>query len=116
VTVTDESVDVLVIGSGAGGSPLTHTLVKAGRQVLMLEKGPLLRTQYQAPDGTSDFKRDETFATGSEKRITVPGVANRGESFYSSHVETDLNDEPHIYEEADGSQRATCCANARTSM
>jgi choline dehydrogenase-like flavoprotein len=97
MTTPEEEVDVLVIGSGAGGAPLTSTLVQAGRQVLVMEKGPLLRTQYQAPDGVSDFKRDETFATGSEKRITVPGVANQGESFYSSHVEPDLNDEPHVY-------------------
>ena len=27
--------------------------------------------------------------------------------FYSSHVEPDLNDEPHIYEGADGQDRAT---------
>ena len=100
MTTPEEEVDVLVIGSGAGGAPLTSTLVNAGRQVLVLEKGPLLRTQYQAPDGVSDFKRDETFATGSEKRITVPGVANQGESYYSSHVEPDLNDEPHVYDEA----------------
>jgi choline dehydrogenase-like flavoprotein len=105
--VAEEQVDVVVIGSGGGGAPLTSTLVGAGRQVLVLEKGPLLRTQYQAPDGVSDFKRDETFATGSEKRITVPGVANRGETFYASHVEPDLNDEPHVYYGDDGQDRVT---------
>jgi choline dehydrogenase-like flavoprotein len=105
--VADEEVDVVVIGSGAGGAPLTSVLISAGRQVLILEKGPLLRTQYQAPDGVSDFKRDETFATGSEKRITIPGMANLGDSFYSSHVEPDLNDEPHVYEGEDGLDRAT---------
>lgn len=105
--MAEEHVDVVVIGSGAGGAPLTHTLVNAGRQVLMLEKGPLLRTQYQSPDGLSDFKRDETFATGSEKRITVPGMANIGDSYFSSHVEPDINDEPHVYEGDDGKDRAT---------
>lgn len=105
--MADEHVEFLVIGSGAGGAPLTHTLVHAGRQVLVLEKGPLLRTQHESPVGLSDFKRDEKFATGAEKRITVPGMANRGESFYSSHVEPDLNDEPHVYEDLDGQQRAT---------
>lgn len=105
--MAEERVDVVVIGSGAGGSPLAHTLVRAGHQVLMLEKGPLLRTQSQSPDGLSDFKRDELFATGAEKRLTVPGVANIGESFYSSHVEPDLNDEPHVYRDVDGRDRAT---------
>jgi choline dehydrogenase-like flavoprotein len=105
--MAEEEVDVLVIGSGAGGAPLTNTLVKAGHQVLMLEKGPLLRTQRQAPDGLSDFKRDELFATGAEKRLTVPGMANVGDSFYSSHVEPDLNDEPHVYRNSDGRDYAT---------
>ncbi|MEV0277027.1 GMC family oxidoreductase [Streptomyces sp. NPDC050610] len=102
-----EHVEVVVIGSGAGGAPLTHTLVRAGHQVLVLEKGPLLRTQAQSPDGLSDFKRDESFATGAEKRITVRGVANTGESYFSSHVEPDLNDEPHVYRDGDGRDRVT---------
>jgi choline dehydrogenase-like flavoprotein len=105
--VAEEEVDIVVIGSGAGGAPLTTTLLGAGRQVLVLEKGPLLRTQYQTSDGLSDFKRDETFATGSEKRITVPGMANVGDTFFSSHVEPDLNDEPHVYEGEDGRDRVT---------
>ncbi|GCD41258.1 GMC oxidoreductase [Streptomyces paromomycinus] len=102
-----ESAEVVVIGSGAGGAPLTHTLVRAGHRVVVLEKGPLLRTQAQSPTGLSDFKRDECFATGSEKRITVQGVANTGESYYSSHVEPDLNDEPHVYRDSDGRDRVT---------
>jgi choline dehydrogenase-like flavoprotein len=107
VSVAEEHVEFVVIGSGAGGAPLAHTLVRAGREVLVLEKGPLLRTQSQSRDGLSDFKRDETFATGSEKRITVPGMANNGDMFFSSHVEPDLNDEPHVYDGEDGRQRAT---------
>jgi choline dehydrogenase-like flavoprotein len=105
--MAEEEVEVLIIGSGAGGAPLGNTLVKAGHQVLMLEKGPLLRTQQQSPDGLSDYKRDELFATGAEKRLTVPGMANIGQSFYSSHVEPDLNDEPHVYRNTDGQDYAT---------
>jgi choline dehydrogenase-like flavoprotein len=105
--VAEEYAEFVVIGSGAGGAPLTHTLVQAGRQVLVLEKGPLFRTQRQSPQGLSDFKRDEMFATGAEKRINFPGLANHGESLYSSHVEPDLNDEPHVYEGDDGRDRAT---------
>lgn len=105
--MADEEVEVLVIGSGAGGAPLANTLVKAGRQVLMLEKGPLLRTQQQSPDGLSDYKRDELFATGAEKRLTIAGMANIGEPFFSSHAEPDLNDEPHVYRNSDGRDYAT---------
>ena len=99
--------DVVIIGSGAGSAPIAHTLVRAGKSVLMLEKGPLLKPQYQDPRGLSDFKRDEMFATGPEKRIQL-SVANRGASYYSSHIEPDLNDEPHIYyDPRDGIERAT---------
>ncbi len=96
----DKEFDVVIIGSGAGGAPIAHTLVKAGKSVLILEKGPLLKPQYQKADGLSDFKRDELFADGPAKKITVPGVANKGEAFYTSHIEPDINDEPHIYEDA----------------
>lgn len=101
------SFDVVIIGSGAGGAPIAHELVKAGRTVCVLEKGPLLRPQYQTPDGLSDFGRDELLSTGVEKRIQIDGVANKWGSYYSSHVEPDINDEPHIYRGFDGLDRAT---------
>ena len=89
--------DAVIIGSGAGGAPIAYTLAKAGKSVLVLEKGPKFLTQYQAGGGLSDFKRDELQATGPEKRINLDGVANKGQSFYNSHIEPDLNDEPHVY-------------------
>jgi choline dehydrogenase-like flavoprotein len=98
--------DAVIIGSGAGGAPIAHLLVRAGKSVLVLEKGPFFRPQYQNTQGLSDFKRDELFATGPEKRIELM-VANKGAAYYSSHVEPDVNDEPHIYRERDGSDRAT---------
>jgi choline dehydrogenase-like flavoprotein len=98
--------DLVIIGSGAGGAPIAYVLALAGKSVLVLEKGPLMRAQYQEPRGLSDFKRDELLATGSEKRIQHP-VANQGEAYYTSHVEPDLNDEPHIYRGADGRDRVT---------
>jgi choline dehydrogenase-like flavoprotein len=99
--------DVVIIGSGAGGAPIAHRLVKAGKSVLILDKGPLFKPQYDNPNGLSDFKRDELFATGPEKLITLSGVANQRQSYYSSHVEPDLNDEPHVYREKDGRDWAT---------
>ncbi|MFM6896869.1 MAG: NAD(P)-binding protein, partial [Microcystis panniformis] len=97
----------MIVGSGAGGAPIAYTLVNAGKSVLILEKGPLLKPQYQNADGLSDFKRDELISDGTEKRIQVPGMANQGVAFYSSHVEPDINDEPHIYRGPDGKDRAT---------
>ncbi|HYO55757.1 GMC family oxidoreductase [Archangium sp.] len=98
--------DMVIIGSGAGGAPIAHELVLAGKSVLVLEKGPLLRYQHEHPRGLSDFKRDEFFATGAEKRLQLE-VSNKGRSYYSSHIEPDLNDEPHIYRTADGRDEAT---------
>jgi choline dehydrogenase-like flavoprotein len=57
--------DVVVIGSGAGGAPVANAMVRAGKSVLVLEKGPLLYTQEQSPYGLSDFRREELLATGA---------------------------------------------------
>jgi choline dehydrogenase-like flavoprotein len=34
--------DICIVGSGAGASPVTYTMSKAGAKVLVLEKGPWL--------------------------------------------------------------------------
>ena len=71
----------------------------------MLEKGPLLRTQHQAPDGPVGLQaRRAVRDRRREAADASPGMANIGESYYSSHVEPDLNDEPHVYRDADGAR------------
>ncbi|HEV7330481.1 MAG TPA: GMC family oxidoreductase [Flavisolibacter sp.] len=97
----NEHFDIVVIGSGAGGAPIANQLVKKGKKVLVLEKGPKILPQYQDPCNLSGFKRDELYATGAEKVVNIAGVANQGASYYTSHVEPDLNDEPHIYRHRD---------------
>lgn len=93
-----EEFDAIVIGSGAGGAPIACELARAGWSVLVLEKGPRLRTQEDINGNKlSDFKRDELFGFGTERIITIPGMVNTGASFYPSHVEPDLNDEPHLF-------------------
>jgi len=98
--------DVIIIGSGAGGSPIAYELAHAGKSVLILEKGPWLRPQDDTKGMPSDYKRDELFATGPEKRLTLD-VGNRGVSIFCSHIEPDINDEPHIYREPGGMDYAT---------
>jgi len=99
--------DIVIVGSGAGGAPIAREAARAGKRVLVLEKGPLIQPQDSSPNGRSSFKRDELLSDGAEKILTLPGLANTGSSYYSSHVEPDLNDEPHIYQGAVGADRAT---------
>ncbi len=47
--------DVCIVGSGAGAGPIIFELSKAGYSVLVLEKGPWLKT--------ADFSKDEMTAT-----------------------------------------------------
>jgi choline dehydrogenase-like flavoprotein len=103
----DTEFDVVIVGSGAGGAPVAHSLVMAGKSVLVLEKGPLFRPQADDPWKLSDYKRDELISDGPEKRLTIPGLANTGASFYTSHIEPDLNDEPHVYQNNNSSDYAT---------
>lgn len=97
--------DIIIIGSGAGGSPIAYEMARHRKHVLVLEKGPLLRPQDEFPGRTtpSDYKRDELFATGPEKRLTAD-VGNKGQSFFCSHIEPDLNDEPHVYRDHQNDQ------------
>jgi choline dehydrogenase-like flavoprotein len=73
--------DVCIVGSGAGAAPVAYTLAKAGKKVLVLEKGPFFKTK--------DFSKDEL------------GCCRR--SLYTPN----LRDERHVIEEeyTDGSWR-----------
>lgn len=57
-------VDVCIIGSGAGASPVAYELSKAGYKVIVLEKGPYLKT--------ADFNKDELVVT--RKDLYIPNL------------------------------------------
>ncbi|MDX8380460.1 MAG: GMC family oxidoreductase [Gallionella sp.] len=55
--MTHQKYDVIIIGSGAGGSAVAHALVNAGKQVLMLEKGGELPIDGSTLDVQRVFKQ-----------------------------------------------------------
>lgn len=54
--------DVCIIGSGAGAGPVAYELSKAGHKVIVLEKGPWIRTE--------DFTKDEIVS--SRRDVYIP--------------------------------------------
>jgi choline dehydrogenase-like flavoprotein len=50
-----EQYDVIVIGTGAGGGTLAHTLANAGRKVLLLERGNFLQRETENWDPGAVF-------------------------------------------------------------
>ncbi len=54
----NETVDVCIIGSGAGGAPLAHELAKAGAKVVVLEKGPWYKQSEFDHDEIKNSRRD----------------------------------------------------------
>lgn len=46
----DDTVDTVVIGTGAGGAPLVAELARYGRRVVALEAGPSFNAQQYTPD------------------------------------------------------------------
>ncbi len=53
-----EQFDVIIIGTGAGGGTLAHTLASSGKQVLLLERGDFL------PRETQNWSPDDVFIDG----------------------------------------------------
>lgn len=69
--------DLCIIGSGAGAGPVIYELSKAGFKVLVLEKGPWLKTE--------DFSKDEMVAT--RRSVYTPNLKDE------CHVLEKQNDE-----------------------
>ena len=70
------SYDVIIVGSGAGGSAAAYALTRAGRRVLLLEKGPPLPKDGSTLDPVSVLRRGRFLSTepwvDRNGRATIP--------------------------------------------
>jgi choline dehydrogenase-like flavoprotein len=74
--MADETYDAVIIGSGAGGAAVAYNLVKAGKRVLMLEKGDFLPRDCSTMDVRTVFKegkfKNHTQWVDNQNRTFVP--------------------------------------------
>lgn len=68
--------EVIVVGSGAGGGMMTHTLTQAGVNVLMLEAG----SKYDPETETN------MFGTNQEAPLRGEGTPDKGMGYYDANV------------------------------
>lgn len=75
--MTDKIYDAVIIGSGAGGSAVAYNLVKAGKHVLVLEKGDYLPRDCSTLDVKTVFKegkfKNHNQWVDNQNRTFIPG-------------------------------------------
>jgi choline dehydrogenase-like flavoprotein len=84
-----ESVDVVVIGSGAGGSPVAAVLARAGARVIVLEKGRHLRPEEKVHDEIRVCRRNMFVPYVADEPHTLrhgEGVARRTAEGWTANV------------------------------
>lgn len=82
--------DVCIVGSGAGAGPVAYELALAGYKVIVLEKGPWIKTE--------DFAKDE--------------IVSSRRSVYTSNLE----DEPQVIEKKNGEGEWIAKSNYKTGQ
>lgn len=74
-------VDVVVVGTGAGGAPVLAELARAGLRVVALEAGPFFDPVLHTPDETEAAEinwMDERLSAGEDPTAFGPNNSGRG--------------------------------------
>ena len=82
--------DVVVVGSGAGGGSFAYACAKAGKKVLLLERGRKYSAEVQGSDEQAmlidkkpyDDRRIEV--NGTAKQLYMGGILGGGTSLYGA--------------------------------
>jgi choline dehydrogenase-like flavoprotein len=80
--------DVIVIGGGAGGATFAYACARAGKSVLVLERGSHFKTTEPSHDERAmliekkPYDDREVFVNGKAKRLYMGGVLGGGTSLY----------------------------------
>ena len=76
-----DEVDVVVVGTGAGGAPLLSVLAARGLRVVALEAGPFFDPTRHTPDETDAAEinwMSERLSTGGDPIAFGPNTSGRG--------------------------------------
>ncbi|MBD3167213.1 FAD-binding protein [bacterium] len=82
--------DVIVIGSGAGGGTLAPVLARAGKKVLLVERGPKFTDRTAFQDEWRMLLRMEPYegreveVNGTAERLFTGGIVGGGSSLYGA--------------------------------
>jgi choline dehydrogenase-like flavoprotein len=95
---TDERADIVVIGSGPGGSVTACLLAEAGRDVMLLEEGADLAQssceQFSSQEMTQKYRNGGiTVTLGNSQIVYVEGSCSGGGSEINSGLCTRISDE-----------------------
>ena len=83
--------DICVIGSGAGGAPIAFELSKAGKSVLVLEKGPWFKTEDFTKDEISCCRRSVYTPNLRDEKHVIEDINSNDEWVGKSTFDTGLD-------------------------
>ena len=106
--MTQDIYNAIIVGSGAGGSAVAYNMVRAGKKVLMVERGHLLPRDGSTLDvkavfKTGQFKNQDQWTDGQNRTFVPSEYYNVGgkTKWYGAAL---LRFSPHEFEADDAFQ------------